>query len=158
MSLVLCKNGGNQTEGIGEGSCCVQEGRREEGEGASLSTFKVIRKGAPKRKVDGKDDRPPKKVSITLGDKLLKKPSPPKPSHGADKGLMTMSGPITQGSDRCLLTHKEYAIEVIELIIKDTDVDLCIEQMMKELGESSLFYLAWVCLFLSFFLFYLFTA
>ena len=42
---------------------------------------KVIKKGAPKRKVDEKDDRPPKKVSVAPRDKLPKKPSPSKPSH-----------------------------------------------------------------------------
>ena len=62
---------------------------------------KVVRKGAPKRKANEKDDRPSKKVSVTLGEKQPKKLSPPKPSHGAGKGL------VTQGT-RCLLTHKGY--------------------------------------------------
>ena len=64
-------------------------------EGVSSSAPKVVGKGVPKRKADGKDDRPPKKVSITPGDKPPKKSSPPKPSHGADKGLMMTSSPIT---------------------------------------------------------------
>ena len=38
-------------------------------EGASLSAPKVIGKGAPKRKVDGKDDHPSKKVSVTHREK-----------------------------------------------------------------------------------------
>ena len=42
---------------------------------------KVVKKGAPKRKADGKDDCPPKKVSVAPRDKLPKKPSPSKPSH-----------------------------------------------------------------------------
>ena len=68
---------------------------------------KVVRKGAPKRKANEKDDRPSKKVSITLGEKQPKKLSPPKPSHGAGKGLMTTSFLVTQGTC-CLLTHKGY--------------------------------------------------
>ena len=38
-------------------------------EGASLSAPKVIEKGAPKRKADGKDDLPFKKASITPREK-----------------------------------------------------------------------------------------
>ena len=72
-----------------------------------MSTPKVVKKGAPKRKVDGKDDHLFKIVSVTLGEKLPKKLSPPKPSHGASKGLMTTPGPVTQGTHR-LLTHKGY--------------------------------------------------
>ena len=133
-----------------------EEEKRAKGkEGASLSAPKAIGKGPPKRKVGGKDSRPPKKVSLTPGVKLPKKLSPPKPSHGADKGLMTMSGPITQGLDCRLLTHKYYAVEVIETIIKDKDMDLCVEQTTEELGASGLFDLIWVCFFLSFFPYFL---
>ena len=35
--------------------------------------------------------------------------------------------------------HKGYAVEMVELIIKDTDVDPCVEQVMEDLGASSLF-------------------
>ena len=125
-------------------------------ERASLSTPKVAGKGVLKRKADGKDDRPPKKVSVTPGDKLLKKSLPPKPSHGASKGLMTTLGPVTQGLDHRLLTHKDYAIEVIESIIKDKDVDPYAEQMTEELGASGLFDLARVLLFPFFFSFFFF--
>ena len=70
--------------------CRKEEEKKAKGkEGASSSTLKVVGKGAPKRKVDGKDNRPPKRMSVTLGEKLPKKPLPPKPSHGAGKGLMT---------------------------------------------------------------------
>lgn len=69
-----------------------------------------------------------------------------------------MSGLVTQGSDCRLLTHKEYVVEMIESIIKDTDVDPYTEYMTEELGVSSLFDLARVRLFLYFFLFYLITA
>ena len=37
-------------------------------EGVSLSAPKVVGKGVLKRKADGKDDRPPKKVSAAPGD------------------------------------------------------------------------------------------
>ena len=41
-------------------------------ERASLSTLKAIGKGAPKSKVDGKDNRPSKKVTVTPGVNSLK--------------------------------------------------------------------------------------
>ena len=63
-------------------------------------------------------------------------------------GLMKTSGLVTQGPDHCLLTYKDYAIEVIESIIKDQDVDSCAGQMTEELGSSGLFDLARVRLFL----------
>ena len=105
----------------------------------------------PKRKANGKDNRPSKKVTVTPRDKLLKKSLPPELSLGACKGLMKMSGPITQELDRRLLTHKDYAVEMVESIIKDKDVDLCAEEMTEELGASGLFDLAQVRFFLSFF-------
>ena len=111
-------------------------------EGVSSSAPKVVGKGVSKRKADGKDNRPPKKVFATLGDKPPKKLSPPKPSHGADKGLMMMSGPITQGSVHRLRAHKEHVVKVIKSIIKDTDVDPCVEHITEELGASGLFDLA----------------
>ena len=103
---------------------------------------KGVSKGLSKRKSEKKDDRPLKKRSvIPVGDKQ-KKSSPPKPSHGVGKGLMTVTGPVTQGTIRRLLTHKEHVIEMIESIIKEMDLDLCVEQMIEELGASSLFYLS----------------
>lgn len=156
MSLVLCGNEGNQAEGTGEGSCCTQERReKKKAKGkkkASSSAPKAVGKGVPKRKANEKDDHPLKKASVTLKDKLPKKSSPPKPSHEAGKGLMTLSGPVTQGPDHCLLTHKDYAIEMIKLIIKDKDVDPYANQMTKELGAAGLFELAQVRFFLSIFL------
>ena len=82
-------------------------------EGTSLSTAKVIRKGAPKRKVNGKNNCPSKKALVTLREKQPKKPLPPKPSHGASKGLMTASGPIAQGTRR-LLMHKGWLNQSLE--------------------------------------------
>lgn len=72
-----------------------EEEKISKGDRASSSAPKAVTKGAPKRKVDGKDDLPHKKATVTPGRKLPKKPSPPKVSHGAGKGLMTSSSPVT---------------------------------------------------------------
>lgn len=111
-------------------------------EEASSSALKAVSKGAPKRKADRKDDFPSKKVSVTPGEKLPKKPSPPKPKHGAGKGLMTTSSPVTLDPNHHLFTHKDYAIEMMESIIRDKDVDPCVEEMTEELGVLVLFNLA----------------
>ena len=109
------------------------------GDGASSLALKAIGKGAHKRKVDGKDDRPSKKPSVIVGDKSLKKPMPPKTGHDVGKGLMTSLGPVAQGSDRRFLTHKDYAIEMVGSIIRDKDIGLCVEEGTDELGASGLF-------------------
>ena len=100
---------------------------------------KGVSKGSSKRKSEEKDDRPLKKGPVILVGDKQKKSSPPKPSHRVGKGLMTVTGLVTQGTVRRLLTHKEHVIEMIESIIKETDLDLCVEQMIEELGASSLF-------------------
>ncbi|KAL0015042.1 hypothetical protein SO802_002111, partial [Lithocarpus litseifolius] len=112
------------------------------------ATRKKDEKGKEERKADGKDDRPSKKVSITLGDNPHKKPSPPKPSHGAGKGLMMTSNPITQGFVPYLLTHKEHVVEVTDSVIKDIDLDPCAEQTTEKLGSLAIFDLsqALVCM------------
>ena len=95
----------------------------QEKEGASTSTPKVAGKGVPKQKSDKKDDCPLKKgLGLPVSDKQSKKSLCPKPSHGASKGLMTAMGPITQGTVRCLLMYKEHAIEMVESIIKETNL------------------------------------
>ena len=43
--------------------------KKEEKEGASLSAPKVVGKGVPKRKAEGKDDRPLTKGTVTPGYK-----------------------------------------------------------------------------------------
>ena len=80
-------------------------------EGTSLSVPMAISKGLAKRKADGEDDRPPKKVAITPEDAHPKK-SPPKPGRGAGKGMMTLMDPVIKGP-HCLLTHKDYAVEEV---------------------------------------------
>ena len=104
-----------------------EEGKGKEKEVVSLLAPNAISKGSAKRKGDGKDDHPSKKVSVTPGEKLPKKPSPPKPKHGTGKGLMTTSGPVAQDPDRRLLTYKDYALEMVKSIIRDKDVDPCAE-------------------------------
>ena len=93
----------------------------------SLSAPKVASKGATKRKGKGKDDYLSKKVSVTPREKPLKKPSPPNLKHGPGKELMTTSDPATQDPERCLLTHKDYALEMMESIIRDKYMDPCAE-------------------------------
>ena len=63
-------------------------------DGASLLAPKAVGKGVLKRKLDGKDDRPPKKPAVAIGDKSAKKLMPLKTGHGVGKGLMTSLGPV----------------------------------------------------------------
>ena len=120
-----------------------KEEERKAKEGASSLAPKAVAKGSAKRKANGKNDRPPKKAAITLGDEHLKKKSPPKSSRGAGKGVMTSSGPVIEGPHR-LLTHKDYAIEGVESLIKPTDIEPCDQLGTKDLGASALFDLTWV--------------
>ena len=100
---------------------------KKEKVGASTSAPKVIRKGSLKRKNEGKANRPFKKGSVILVGNKQKKLSPSKPSYGASKCLMTVTSPVTQRTVRHLLMHKEHAIEMVESIIKDADLDPCAE-------------------------------
>ena len=135
-----------------------KEEKKENGkEGASSSAPKVIGKGTPKGKAKGKDDHPLKKGMVTLGDKQPKKLSPLKPSHGAGKGLMTTIGPITQGTRR-LLTHKGYAVKMVESIIKETNLDPYTEQETEDLEASGLFDLSRVCSFPRLFYFVVYSS
>ena len=119
-----------------------EEGKGKEKEEASSLDPNAVTKGVAKRKGDGKDDCSSKKASVALREKLPMKPSPPQPKHGADKGLMTTLGLVVQDPDRCLLTHKDYALKMVEYIIRDKDVDPCAEQGTDKLGASGLFDLA----------------
>ena len=70
--------------------------KQKEEEGASTSTPKVVGKGMSKQKSKGKDDHSLKKgLGTPASDKQSKQPLPPKLGHGAGKGLMTATGPIT---------------------------------------------------------------
>ena len=121
-----------------------EERKAKEKEGTSSSVPKAISKGSTKRKVDGEDDRLPKKVAVTLGDAHPKK-SPPKPGPGTGKGMMTSTSPVIR-RPCCLLTHKDYAVEEVKTLIKPTTVDPCAKLGTKELGESALFDLTLVSL------------
>ena len=122
-----------------------EEERKAKGkEGTSLLVPKAVSKGSAKKKTDGENDRPPKKVAITSGDAHPKK-SPPKPCPGVGKGMMTSTGPVIEGP-RCLLTHKNYTVEEVKTLIKLTGVDPCAKLVTEELGESVLFYLTRVSL------------
>ena len=58
---------------------------------------------------------------------------------------MMATSPVTQGTVRRLLTYKEHAVEMVESIIKETDLDPCVEQLTEDLGALGLFDLAKLC-------------
>ena len=123
-----------------------EEEKRAKGkEGTSLSAPKAISSGSAKRKANGKDDHPSKKVAVTPRDAYPKKKSHLKLSRCAGKGMMTSTGPIVERPRR-LLTHKDYVIEEVESLIKLRDVEPCAELRTEELGASALFDLTRVSL------------
>ena len=126
-----------------------KEEEKKAKEEESSSAPKAVKKGATKRKGDGKDDCLSKKAFVTPREKLPKKPSPLK--HRAGKGLMMAPDLITQDSERRILTHKDYAVEMLETIIKDKDADPCVGQVTGEMEDLSLFDIAQVCFFHLFF-------
>ena len=101
---------------------------------------------ALKRKNDAKNDRPPKKrTSPSVGDKQQKSSSPPPPRYGIEKGLMTVKGPVSLNPVQRLVMHKDYAIEMINSINKETDLDPYGEHFLEDLGASDLYDLSRVC-------------
>ena len=100
---------------------------------------------ASKRKADGDDTRPSKKIAVIPGDASLKGKSALKPSHGAGKGAMTSSGPVLEGPS-CLLTHKAYAVGEVGSFVKPTDLESCDLVGTEDLGVSALFDITRVCL------------
>ena len=112
-------------------------------ERVSSSSLHAVSKGSAKRKADGKDDPPSKKVAVTSGDMPPKKSSP-KSSRGVGKGVMTSSGPVIEGP-HCSLTHKDYAVEEVESFIKPTDLDPCAQLGTEDLGALAFFDLTRVC-------------
>ena len=88
-----------------------------------------------KRKPDGSDSHSSKKTAVTPADEPLKEKSPPKPSHGAGKEVMTSTGPVNEG----------YAVGEVESLIKPTDVEPCDQVGTEDLGASALFDLSRVC-------------
>ena len=78
---------------------------------------------APKWKNDAKDNRPPKKgMGPSVGDEQQKSSSPLPPRHCTGKGLKTGKGPITLDPIQRLVMHKDYVVEMVNLIIKETDL------------------------------------
>lgn len=120
-----------------------EERKAKETKGVSSSALKIVSK-VSKRKPNGKNDHPSKKVVVTPKDVPPKK-SPLKSSQGVGKGVMTSSGPVIEGP-RCLLTHKDYAVEEVKSFIKPTDIGPCDQLGTEGLKASALFNLARVCL------------
>ena len=60
--------------------------------------------------------------------------------------MTTSSGPVIE-EPRCLLTHKDYVVEEVESLIKQTDLDPCAQLETEDLGASAFFDIAWVCFF-----------
>ena len=58
---------------------------------------------------------------------------------------MIGTGPVILGAIRRLLTHKNYAVEMVDLIIKEMDLDPCADQTTEDLGASGLYNLSRVC-------------
>lgn len=56
-----------------------------------------------------------------------------------------MKGLVAQGAVCRLLMHKEHVVEMVESIIKETDLDPCAEQTTEDLGASGLFKFSRVC-------------
>ena len=121
--------------------------RKQPGE-ALASAPKVGLKVAQKRKSNAKDGRLSKKVmGLSIRDQQQKSPSPlPPPHHGVGKGLMIGKGLFALDPVQRLVTHKDYAFEMVNSIIKETDLDPCGEHFSEDLGASGLYDLSRVCL------------
>lgn len=53
---------------------------------------------------------------------------------------------VPQRAIRCLLTYKEYVVEIVDSIIKETNLEHCVDQIAEDLGALGLFDLSRVCL------------
>nr|POE91337.1 hypothetical protein CFP56_44506 [Quercus suber] len=65
--------------------------------------------------------------------------APPTPHHGTGKGLMIVQGPVASGPIQRLVSHKEYVVEMVNLIIKDMDMDECGKHAIEDLGVFGFF-------------------
>ena len=108
------------------------------------STPKSVSK-ASKRKADEDGARPSKNTVSIPGDASPKGKSALKPSHGAGKGAMTSSGPVSEGPN-CLLTHKAYAVGEVGSSVKPTDLEPCDLVGTEDLEALALFDITKVCL------------
>lgn len=58
---------------------------------------------------------------------------------------MMGKGPVPLGPIQRLVTNKDYAMEMVNLIIKEMDLDPCSEHSLEDLGASDLYDLSRVC-------------
>ena len=58
---------------------------------------------------------------------------------------MTRKGPIAPNLVQRLVTHKDYVVEMVTSIIKETNLDLCGGHTLVDLGASGLYNLSKVC-------------
>ena len=58
---------------------------------------------------------------------------------------MMGKGPVILDLVQRLVTHKDYTIEMVNSIIKETNLDPCGEHSLEDLGASSLYNLLRVC-------------
>ena len=91
-----------------------------------------------KRKADSEVSRLSKKTVTISVVTSPKGKSALKPGHGAGKGAMTSSSPVTEGLS-CLLTHKAYVVAEVGSFVKPTDIEPCDLVGSEELGVSALF-------------------
>ena len=59
---------------------------------------------------------------------------------------MMGKGPIVPGPVQRLVTHKNYAVKMVNLIVKETDLDPYGEHTSEDLGAFGLYYLSRVCI------------
>nr|POF10384.1 hypothetical protein CFP56_61452 [Quercus suber] len=52
---------------------------------------------------------------------------------------MTGKCPVAPNPIQRLITHKDYAVEMVNSIINETDLDPCVAQSSEDLGASGLF-------------------
>ena len=112
-------------------------------EGNSLVPKSVSK--VSKRKLEGDEDCPSKRTTVTPGDASPKRKSSLKPSHGAGKRVMTSSGPVLEGPC-CLLTHKGYVVEEVGSFVKPMNLEPCDLVGTEDLGALALFDITRVCL------------
>ena len=113
-------------------AACKQQGE------TLTSSPKVVLKAAIKRKIDAKDDCPSKKgTGPSMGDQQQK--SPPPLRREVDKGLMMSKGPVVTNPFQRLVTHKDYALEMVNLITKKMDSDPCDKHTTEDLEASGLY-------------------
>ena len=92
----------------------------------------VAPKSTLKKKNNAKEDHSSKKrMGQPIWEQQPKASLPPPPfRHEAEKGLMTGKGLVAPSPIQRLVTHKDYAMEMVTSIIMEIELDLC--------GENSL--------------------